>query len=449
MALGLRDNPPAAQLILPYTKRMILKGSQRGNGDELALHLLKTEDNEHVEIYDIRHLSASTLQEAFTEMESVSNGTRCRQYLFSVSINPPQKETAPIEYFEEAIEAIEQKLKLTGQPRVIVFHEKEGRRHAHCVWSRIDTQEIKAINLPHFKQKLNDVSKELFLKYEWELPKGYIDRHFSNPYKFTLQEWQQAKRAGENPQMLKAMFRGAWERSDNAQSFKQALQDYGFTLARGDRRGFVAVDYKGEVYSLTRWTRCKSKELQERLGEPKNLPSVNQAKQDISKAMTGVLEKYIQDVRQETNKKFQPLKNAAITMREQHKIARTKLENTQEKRWAQEETQRMARVPKGIKSLWSRFTGAYRKIRQENEHETNACSLRDRNEKQALVERQLQERQKLQDKIQTLREERNQTTLQMRQDIGCYMEKRGKKPDAMPEFTVKEQREYSHVHSQI
>ncbi len=415
---------------------MILKGSQRGNGDELALHLLKTEDNEHVEIYEIRDLSAGTLQEAFAEMESVSNGTRCRQYLFSVSINPPQKEIAPIEYFEEAIEAIEQKLKLSGQPRVIVFHEKEGRRHVHCVWSRIDAQEIKAINLPHFKQKLNDVSKELFLKYEWELPKGYIDRHFSNPYKFTLQEWQQAKRAGENPQMLKAMFRSAWERSDNAQSFKQALQNYGFTLARGDRRGFVAVDYKGEVYSLTRWTRCKSKELQERLGEPKRLPTVDQAKQEISKAMTGVLEKYIHDSRQETNKKFQPLKNAAIAMREQHKIARTKLDITQEKRWAQEETHRMARVPKGIKSLWSRFTGAYRKIRQENEREAQACSLRDRSEKQALVERQLQERQKLQDKIQTLREECNQTTLQMRQDIGRYMEMRGEKVETKMDFTL-------------
>ncbi len=243
--------------------------------------------------------------------------------------------------------------------------------------------------------------------------------------------------------MLKAMFRSAWERSDNAQSFKQALQGYGFTLAQGDRRGFVAVDYKGEVYSLTRWTRCKSKELQERLGEPKKLPSVDQAKQEISKSMTGVLEKYIQEIRHETNKKFQPLKNAAIAMREQHKIARTKLEATQEKRWAQEETQRMARVPKGIKSLWSRFTGAYRKIRQANERETEACSLRDRSEKQALVERQLQERQKLQDKIQTLREERNQTTLQMRQDIGRYMEMRGEKPDAAPEFTIKERQNYS------
>ena len=30
---------------------MILKGSQRGGAKQLALHLMKTEENEHVEIW--------------------------------------------------------------------------------------------------------------------------------------------------------------------------------------------------------------------------------------------------------------------------------------------------------------------------------------------------------------------------------------------------------------
>jgi hypothetical protein len=41
--------------------------------------------------------------------------------------------------FEAAIDMAEQRLGLDGHPRAIVFHEKEGRRHAHAVWSRIDT----------------------------------------------------------------------------------------------------------------------------------------------------------------------------------------------------------------------------------------------------------------------------------------------------------------------
>ena len=42
------------------------------------------------------------------------------------------------------------------------MHEKEGRRHAHVVWSRIDADEMKAINLPHFKVKLRDLSRDLY-----------------------------------------------------------------------------------------------------------------------------------------------------------------------------------------------------------------------------------------------------------------------------------------------
>lgn len=40
-------------------------------------------------------------------------------------------------------ETIERKLGLEGQPRAIVFHEKEGRRHAQAIWSRIDPGRIK------------------------------------------------------------------------------------------------------------------------------------------------------------------------------------------------------------------------------------------------------------------------------------------------------------------
>ncbi|MCF6178937.1 MAG: efflux RND transporter periplasmic adaptor subunit, partial [Geopsychrobacter sp.] len=47
-----------------------------------------------------------------------------------------------------------------------VFHEKEGRRHVQCVWSRIEVEKMKAINLPHFKLKLWDVSDEQIKRIE-------------------------------------------------------------------------------------------------------------------------------------------------------------------------------------------------------------------------------------------------------------------------------------------
>ena len=115
---------------------MILKASQRGGAAQLAAHLLKTQENEHVEVHEIRGFAGDTVHDALKEAYAVSRGTRCRQFMFSLSLNPLQHESVPVEIFEDALERIEDKLGLSGQPRIIVFHEKEARRHAHCVWSR-------------------------------------------------------------------------------------------------------------------------------------------------------------------------------------------------------------------------------------------------------------------------------------------------------------------------
>ena len=110
---------------------MILKGSQRSGARQLAAHLLNARDNEHVEVHELRGFSAGDLPSAFQEAEAVSRGTRAKQFLFSLSLNPPPRERVTVEQFEQAIDAAEHKLGLDNQPRAIVFHEKEGRRHAH------------------------------------------------------------------------------------------------------------------------------------------------------------------------------------------------------------------------------------------------------------------------------------------------------------------------------
>ena len=61
---------------------MILVGNQRGGGKNLASHLLK-EENERVEVHEVRGFMASDLHGAFNEAYAVSRGTRCQQYLFS------------------------------------------------------------------------------------------------------------------------------------------------------------------------------------------------------------------------------------------------------------------------------------------------------------------------------------------------------------------------------
>ncbi|MBX3631242.1 MAG: relaxase [Nitrosomonas sp.] len=379
---------------------MILEGNQRGGARQLARHLMNRDDNEHVEVHEISSFMSDSVMGAFDEIHAVSRGTKCRQFMFSVSLNPPQDVIAPPEYFEKAIAQIEERTGLSGQPRVIVFHEKEGRRHAHAVWSRIDANEMKAINLPQ----------------------GFIDKQYRNPLNFTRAEWQQAKRTQDDPRMLKQLFRQVWEQADNQQSFQAALKDHGFWLARGDRRGFVAVDYKGEVYSLSRWTSVKSKELKQRLSEPERLPDVQQVKIVISQSMTDVLKQHIDTVYQQRKKDYAPLKRTIHTMKTQHRDQRDALEQQQQMRWQQEEQQRIARLPRGLSGIWQRITGKYRAIKQQNQQEVQDNDNRDRDERQALINRQLQERQRLQERVTEVRERYHHDMLVLRKEVRHYHE---------------------------
>ena len=63
---------------------MILKGSQRGGGRQLAAHLLNARDNEHVAVHDLRGFCADDLHGAFQEAYAISPGTKAKQFLFSL-----------------------------------------------------------------------------------------------------------------------------------------------------------------------------------------------------------------------------------------------------------------------------------------------------------------------------------------------------------------------------
>ncbi|WP_305968476.1 MULTISPECIES: relaxase/mobilization nuclease domain-containing protein [unclassified Mameliella] len=410
---------------------MILKGNQRGGAAKLARHLLRTDENEHVTVHELRGFSAEDLTDALREIEAVSKGTRCRQYLFSLSLNPPETAEAKVEDFEAAITDIEQKLGLEGQPRAVVFHEKEGRRHAHCVWSRIDTNSMTALNLAFYKRKLADVSRGLYLEHGWEIPDGLRDRSLRDPLNFTRAEWQQAKRAKLDPRELKSLFKAAWESSDTRTTFEHALREKGFWLARGDRRGFVAIDYRGEIYAVAKWTGARAKEVKARLGDPAALSSVDQVKARIAERMTGTLSKFIKEIEGETRKRSATLEFRRGEMAGRHREERQQLETALAKRWTAETNARAARLPKGMKGIWHRITGRYAEIRKQNEHDTWTAQLRDRAEKDALVLEQLEERRALQIEIREQRSQQQDELLQLRADVARYqaMQERTPSPD--------------------
>jgi hypothetical protein len=91
---------------------MILKASQRSFAKELAVHLMNTKENEHVEVHDVRGFASTTIKDAMEEAYAVSRGTRCKQHLFSLSLNPPEDKDVTTDMFEAAIDKIERKLGL-------------------------------------------------------------------------------------------------------------------------------------------------------------------------------------------------------------------------------------------------------------------------------------------------------------------------------------------------
>lgn len=116
---------------------------------------------------------------------------------------------------------------------MIVFHEKEGRRHAHCVWSRIDGEAMKAINISHYKLKLRDISRELYLEHNWQMPRGLINSEERDSLNYSYEEYQQAKRIKANPKVIKQAFQDCWTVSDGCNTFAHALEERGYYLAKG------------------------------------------------------------------------------------------------------------------------------------------------------------------------------------------------------------------------
>lgn len=400
---------------------MILKGSQRGSGQNLAVHLMRTDDNEHIRVHELRGVAADDLKGAFREIEAISRGTQCRQYLFSLSLSPPEREAVPVEVFEKTIDDIEGKLGLEGQPRAIVFHEKEGRRHAHCVWSRIDAETMTARSLPFFKQKLMGVARELYLENGWKMPRGFENAAERNRTNFTLAEWQQAKRQGIDPRWLKSTVQDCWSRSDDHRSFERSLEERGCFLARGDRRGFVVLDHTGEVYSLPRMLALKTKEVRARLGDGTGLASVADTRKAIGERMTPALRRHVEESRDRFRERSAKLGNYKAEMTRLHRQARQKLDARQKTEWDRETKARTARLPRGLRGLWHRITGKYREVRRLNETEARETRERHAREQQQLVEKQLEQRAVLQSRFKELRGEQAKQLLDLRKDIGRYL----------------------------
>jgi len=268
---------------------VILKGNQRKGGADLAAHLLNAHDNERVELAEVKGTIAQDLAGAFAEYEALAAGTRCREPLYSLSINPSSPLTRA--QYGAAINLIEERLGLKGQPRAVVFHVKHGREHCHIVWSRVDTRRMTAIQLSHDKMKLRRAARDIARQFGLDLPPGLAEDRgedrFDEPPDMTPAEKAAAEATGITPAQRRAEITQAWRRAADPQAFRKALATYGYVLARGDKRGFVVVDRYGHVHSLSRQIDgARTRDIGEKLRPlaSADLPSVEQARDQQRRA---------------------------------------------------------------------------------------------------------------------------------------------------------------------
>ena len=273
---------------------MIPFGSQRALGQDLATHLLNTQDNERMEVAQVRGAIARDLHGAFAEWEAQAHTlTRCSNYLYSLSVNPDQRQgRLTKEQYLDYIDRAENRLGLAGQPRAVVFHikkDKNGipREHCHVVWSRIDADRGKARQIAFDHDKLMMVTREFARDHGLTLPDGYYrDKGQERPKKnrqLTLYEKNQQDKGGLSKEQHMAQVTAAWQKRDTPRAFVRSLEDMGYILATGTR-DYVLVDLYGNMNSLPKLIddkKVRTKDLREFLGKefPKDsLPSVDEAR---------------------------------------------------------------------------------------------------------------------------------------------------------------------------
>jgi len=414
---------------------MILKGNQRGGGQQLAAHLQNSFDNERVEIADVRGSVAQDLSGAFAEWAAEARGTQCKKFLYSLSLNPYQPQgRLTREQYLDLLERTERSLKLVGQPRAVVFHEKRDkdgvlREHCHAVWSRIDTDKMKAVQISHDRLKLRAVAQEFARDHGLELPDGMkpgntrdsrTERYNKRAAQENLGEKQQQERTGITKAERRAAIASCWTGTANGAAFVHALETRGYFLARGDARDYVVIDAYGEIHSLSRQLSgvAKKKEMTDRLAdyppdqqrdvetarayareklqERQTAPEGNKAEPARAEDAGGI-EKRIAALHPRQQQRRADLDKHRLDLHTRQFRERAALRDMQAGHHSEVAAERQGKQPKGLAAFLTRITGigrfvawaqdkADRKRQAAHRHETDAL-LRHHNRELKEMER--------------------------------------------------------------
>lgn len=261
---------------------MIIGANKRGNGGQLAAYLLNQEKNERAELLEMRGFAdAGNLKGALNGIELEAMQTNGAKPFYHCWLRLDDGESLTAAQWQKSFAAVERRLHLEGQARVIVEHQLQGEKHYHVVWSLVDRERGRMIEIPFDGMRRAEVARTL--EQEFGL-RQLAPAHEPEQERLLREEWQQAERTLRDVADVrdaKAAIRDAWQRSDNGAAFCAALEEKGLMLAIGDseRQPFGVVDEHGQFHVLTRTLDVRAKAVRGKLADldREQIPSVEQA----------------------------------------------------------------------------------------------------------------------------------------------------------------------------
>ena len=265
---------------------MIIGANKRGNGGQLAAYLLNREKNERAELLEMRGFAdTGSLKNAMNCIELEAMQTKGEKPFYHCWLRLDEGETLTAAQWQQSFEAVERRLHLGDQARVVVEHQLQGEKHYHVVWSLVDRERGQMIEIPFDGMRRAEVARKL--EQEFGLRK-LAPAHEPEKERLRREEWQQAERTPrdvEDVRDAKATIREAWQRSDNGAAFTAAIEEKNLMLAIGDseRQPFGVVDEHGQFHVLTRTLDARAKAVRGKLADldREQIPSVEQAHEQL------------------------------------------------------------------------------------------------------------------------------------------------------------------------
>jgi hypothetical protein len=233
---------------------MIIKGGARGRSKDLARHLLRADQNERIQVYEIRGLVGGDVESALWEMETHGLAAQSTRPLYHASISPEAHTPLSPGQVRVAVDTLEAALGFERQPRIVLIHEKKGREHVHVVWSRVDIDRGRVASDSWNYRAHEQAARTLEAAFGHRPISSSDSKKPGREAKRTLDEYElrQEERSGRTASIMTSEITDLWNEASDGQEFRKMLEKGGFRLARGDRRAFVVIDRHGEVHSLAR-----------------------------------------------------------------------------------------------------------------------------------------------------------------------------------------------------